>query len=167
MCKSIDTPCKHKVYIVKISETKAIFYIPNDVKQTPVLADHINNFTCIEVIGGSGLTSVKGLFDNCDKLTNIDMSEFNTHNVEDMSNMFRCCNSLHTLDLVNFITDNVQTMEAMFYGCANLREINLSSFNTVNVKDMCDMFNSCPKLFKVKTDDARIKQAYADRDPYI
>ena len=50
------------------------------------------------------------LFCGCQSLTNINLSNFNTQNVTDMSYMFSYCKSLTNLNLSNFNTQNVTDM---------------------------------------------------------
>ena len=57
--------------------------------------------------------------------------------------MFSRCSSLKELNLSNFNTNNVTDMSQMFYECSSLKELNLSDFNTNNVTDMRYMFNGC------------------------
>ena len=59
----------------------------------------------------------------CESLTNIDLSNFNTQHVTDMSFMFSLCNSLSNIDLSNFNTQNVTNMKSMFSGCKSLTNI--------------------------------------------
>ena len=47
------------------------------------------------------------MFNECSSLTNINVSNFNTNNVEDMSNMFCDCNALKEINLKNFNTKNI------------------------------------------------------------
>ena len=56
------------------------------------------------------------MFSDCSSLTNIDLSNFNTNKVTDMSRMFYKCVSLTSLNLSNFNTNNVKYMENMFDG---------------------------------------------------
>ena len=42
-----------------------------------------------------------------------------------MSGMFYECSSLKELNLSNFNTNNVTNMSHMFYGCSSLKEINI------------------------------------------
>ena len=51
--------------------------------------------------------------------------------------------SLQELNLSNFNTNNVTNMSDMFSGCSSLKELNLSNFNTKNVIDMSRMFSEC------------------------
>ena len=47
-----------------------------------------------------------------------------------MNNMFCDCRSLEKLDLSNFNTNNVIDMSCMFHNCENLIALNLSNFST-------------------------------------
>ena len=47
------------------------------------------------------------MFADCNSLISINLSNFNTQNVTNMSNMFYKCKSLTSLDLSNFNTQNV------------------------------------------------------------
>ena len=50
--------------------------------------------------------------------------------------MFYGCLSLKELNLNNFNTNNVTDMSGMFYQCSSLKELNLNNFNTNYVTDM-------------------------------
>ena len=77
-----------------------------------------------------------------------------------MKSMFDGCSSLKNLDLSNFNTLNVTNMSCMFNGCTSLKNINLSKFNTQNVTDMIAMFYGCSSMKKknVITNDKKILQ---------
>ena len=62
-------------------------------------------------------------------LTSLDLSNFNSNNVNNMSYIFYGCSSLTSLNLSN----NVNNMNHMFYGCSSLISLDLSNFNTNNV----------------------------------
>ena len=47
--------------------------------------------------------------------------------------MFYCCRKLSNLNLSLFNTKNVTNMSSMFYECKNLTSLNISSFDTQNV----------------------------------
>ena len=49
-----------------------------------------------------------------------------------MCYMFRGCSSLKELNLNNFNTNNVTDMSDMFRGCSSLKELNLNNFNNKN-----------------------------------
>ena len=89
------------------------------------------------------------MFYSCFSLRSLDLSSFNTINVEDMFSMFNSCKSLVSLDLSSFNTTNVKNMKNMFYNCFSLRSLDLSSFNTSNVEDMDCMFYNCRSLLSL------------------
>ena len=50
--------------------------------------------------------------------------------------MFYNCNSLSSLNLSNFNTQNVTNMQYMLSDCISLTSLNLSNFNNQNVTNM-------------------------------
>ena len=64
--------------------------------------------------------------------------------------MFFRCSSLKELNLNNFNTNNVTNMSDMFRRCSSLKELNLNNFNTNNVTDMSGMFSKCSDELKLK-----------------
>ena len=96
----------------------------------------------------SNVTNMSSMFGSCPNLITIEgLSNFDTSNVTDMSNMFRTCNSLMSLDLSSFNTSKVTNMSGMFYICPSLTSIEgLSNFDTSSVTDMSMMFYNCNSL---------------------
>jgi surface protein len=86
------------------------------------------------------------MFMNCNYLTSIDVSHFDTNNVTNMQNMFFNCYRLTDIDLSKFNTSLVTNMRAMFQDCMSITSMDLSSFNTANVNDMRSMFSGCDGL---------------------
>ena len=64
--------------------------------------------------------------------------------------MFSGCSSLKKLNLSNFNTVNVINMSGMFNSCSSLNEINISYFDIKNATDMVGMFYRCSNEFKKK-----------------
>ena len=89
------------------------------------------------------------IFCNFTSLTNIDLSGFDTSNVENMRNMFDNCIKVKNLDMTSFDTSSVTNMSYMFYECGNLVNLDMSSFVTSNVTNMSYMFSNCSKLTDV------------------
>jgi surface protein len=90
------------------------------------------------------------MFDHCQSLTILDVSNWNTGLVTNMSSMFYYCPNLTTLDVSNFDTSKVINMSYMFDTCSKLTTLDLSSFNTSKATSMSNMFYSCYMLFKIK-----------------
>ena len=62
---------------------------------------------------------MKYMFYGCSSLRELNISNFNTNNVDNMSYMFFRCSSLEELDLSNFNFNNVYDVDYMFYGCSD------------------------------------------------
>ena len=85
-------------------------------------------------------------FYKMNSLRSLDLSSFITDKVTDMTGVFAYANSLKKLDLSNFNTGKVTNMSTMFHSMSNLDELNISSFNTENVTNMSGMFYGASKL---------------------
>jgi len=92
------------------------------------------------------ITKTDSLFSDCEFLTKIDLSDFDTSKVTNMSCMFYKCYSLESIDLYGFNTDIVTSLSCMFFSCYSLKKLNLLEFNTSNVKYMRGMFCGCSSL---------------------
>lgn len=94
----------------------------------------------------SNVTDMSWMFNNCESLTSLDLSSFNTSNVTNMENMFQHCISLASLNIRGFDTSNVTNMENMFHNCNKLADLNVSSFDTSKVTNMQTLFSHCQTL---------------------
>ena len=121
-------------------------HINDEVTYTYNFNDLENNINNIKLIWNNPIDSTVSMFKDCNKIIEIDLSNFNSSIVRTMENMFYFCSSLTSLDLTNFDTSNVIIMTNMFSGCSALSSLNLSSFNTSNVISMQSMFYSCSTL---------------------
>ena len=112
--------------------------------------DYCPNLTTIEGIeyfNTENVTTMRYMFDSCESLKSLDLTNFNTENVTDMYYMFYRCTSLESLDLTNFNTAKVTNMTAMFYKCSALKTIYASDkFVTDQVTEGTAMFSNCFNL---------------------
>ena len=92
------------------------------------------------------LTNMSCMFMQCTSLEDLNINKLDTQNVYDISGMFYGCESLNIIDLSKFNTQKVENMSFLFFGCKSLVDVNLSGFNTQNVKDMYCMFSGCSSL---------------------
>lgn len=98
----------------------------------------------------NNVTDMSYMFYNCNNLTSIDASSFDTSNVTDMSKMFYNCSNLTTLDLSGWNTENVTIIETMFAFCSSLTTIvGLNDLNVSNVNNMGGLFTDCPNLTEI------------------
>ena len=66
-----------------------------------------------------------------------------------MESMFWGSHSLKHLDLSNFNTSKVTNITQMFCSCQQLETLNISNFNTLKVNEMCYMFYYCDALTSI------------------
>ncbi len=115
-------------------------------------------------IDTSKVKGMTGMLNGC-KITEVDVSSFDTRNVETMNSMFQECRSLTSLDMSSFDlgkcttvgylcandvalksvvaphnTGNIQNFSAMFSCCYALAELDVSGFDTSSATQMGDMF---------------------------
>ena len=81
-----------------------------------------------------------GMFDHCEILTSLNVSNFNTQNVENMHDMFGCCYNLTSINVLNFDTSKVKIIQGMFNRNHGLTNLDLSNFNINSVTNMKYMF---------------------------
>ena len=93
------------------------------------------------------------MFNGCSALSSLDLSNFNTAIVTNMSYMFFNCATLSSLDLSNFNTAIVSDMSLMFGSCSTLSSLDLSNFYTKEVRDMSYMFSRCSALTTIYASD--------------
>ena len=100
----------------------------------------------IDELNTTYVTDMASMFAGCSSLTTLDLSSWDTGNVEYMLNMFWGCSSLSSLDLSDWDTSSVEDMAGMFEDCSSLSSLDLSDWDTGNVTDMSNMFTSCSSL---------------------
>lgn len=88
--ETIVSEDKHKYFIVHKSAYEHIVLIPSDVKHAMcVLMNTAHGLAGhVKVIGGSGLTTAKRMFEDC-KVSTLDLRNFETRNVTDLQNIFK------------------------------------------------------------------------------
>ena len=152
----------------------------NSCNRTCVFKDDINNITvkfneivtsCYSMFFGSKadeidlsnfdtsfVTDMTGMFYYCKKITSINLNNINTSLVKFMNYTFSRCIYLESIDLSYFDTSNVLTMENMFKNSENLKFINLSHFNTSLIENISSMFHGCSSLQSVYFPNFNSKQ---------
>ena len=170
ICFNISVKCNENDEQVSISfiilKTKIIGYvqilseffdfIPNETRINNYINPEIKkgyyfntSESVIKLIWYYDIYSSYKMFYNCYNLTEINLSNFDSRNIEDTDYMFYGCSSLTSIDLSSFDTTNVASMSHMFYGCSSLTSIDLSSFETLNVGSMSQMFYGCSSLTSI------------------
>ena len=90
------------------------------------------------------------MFNGCTVLSSLDVSNFNTSNVNNFMNTFTNCKALTSLDLSSFNTASVARMSGMFSGDTNLTTIYVSNSWTnatvTNASYKTGAFTGCTSL---------------------
>ena len=94
----------------------------------------------------SQVTNMSSMFRGMSNLTTLNLSNFDTSQVTNMDSMLASVSNLTTIDLSSFDTSKVTNMSSMFNNMTNLTSLNVSSFNTENVENMSGMFSQVQKL---------------------
>ena len=97
----------------------------------------------------SNVTNMSNTFSHCELLASVDVSKWNTSKVTNMEGMFVGCNLLASVDVNKWNTSKVTDMASMFSSCGTLRSIDVSKWNTSNVTDISGMFFGCGSLHSV------------------
>ena len=93
----------------------------------------INNTNNLDL---SAATSLKRAFSDCTVLESIDVSGFNTANVEDMEGLFDNCKAIKSLDVSGWDVSKVTNMCQMFSDCGALTELDLSNWKATSVTNL-------------------------------
>ena len=75
-----------------------------------------------------------------------------------MGSMFSHCSSLKNLDLSNFKTKNVKNMSWMFSHCSSLETLNLSDFEIDSSNDVNFMFSFMNKSCNIICKDQKLSE---------
>ena len=112
---------------------------------------NISNIKQIDLseFDSSKVRNMSYMFYNCSNLEKIIFGNINTSLVKDMHYLFYSCSKLTSIDLSNFDTSSVTNMEGMFIACHSLQSINLSTFNTSSVETMRSLFGGCSNIMSL------------------
>lgn len=152
---NIETPILPKICRGWFSECRNLIKIRNiDYMVTDSCTDmrsmfaYCNKLTSIDVsnFNTSNINSTNWMFFDCQSLTSLDLSDWNISKVTSAQQMFSGCKSLTSIELSNLDTSNITNMREVFYDCQNLTSLDLSIWKTSKVTTMCKMFAYCYKL---------------------
>ena len=96
----------------------------------------------------NNLIDMNSMFFNCRNLEKINTQILKINKVTNLSYAFVNCNKIQNLDLSNFITENAKELSGIFLGY-NSKEIDVSHFDTSKVTKMDNMFNKCINLEEI------------------
>ena len=130
----VSTPGSEKEAVMYFDAESGTIYIATDAETINLNAD------------------ASKMFQYCMGLVDLDaLTNWNTENVTDMSNMFGSCGAISgsftAAPLADWNTENVTDMSSMFMACSGLTNLDsLINWNTGNVLNMGGMFQGCSDL---------------------
>lgn len=90
--------------------------------------------------------SLDSLFEDCEHLNIVEISDWNIDIVTSCSSMFKGCTAITSIFLDMWDTRNITDTSYMFYNCSRIDTISLDGWNTQSVKTMANMFTACSQL---------------------
>ena len=141
--KLICIYCKYNQdnFLLKLSEVT----LKTKVEKNVVILsdDFFNRYNTCEIYINNSLSDSKVNRYNFNDSENITILIKWNNTIDNAESMFRDCDKIIEIDLSNFDTSQVTLMIKMFYNCSSLISLNLNNFNTSQVKNMNEMFYSC------------------------
>lgn len=108
--------------------------------------NQLTNIQRLDYLNTSEVTSMYAMFQDCRKLSDIDLRLFDTQKVTNMSFMFESCWSLTSLNVNNFNIYKVEDMQAMFHNCSSLTTIYCNNSWDGISAESANMFYNCKVL---------------------
>ncbi len=137
----------NELHIVPASDSQKIIFNYDCAYMFDFAGDRFPDLKNIyfDWIDTSQTTSMKGMF-NCGTEEELDVSNFDTGSVTDMTSMFYNMPNIRSLNLSSFDTSNVTSMKYMFDGAEQMTYLDVSSFNTSKVQDFSFAFRYLSSL---------------------
>ena len=96
---------------------------------------NLNNITGLENLDVLKLKRANFMFDSCENLVELDLTNWNPISLENAWSMFYRCSNLKIIkNIENWQLPNIKDVSYMFCDCAKL-DVNLSNWNLTNIKD--------------------------------
>ena len=146
-----DSDYEIKLWLDPSDKTAYYYAEPEKVhlnKDARSMFSGMSNLTTLNIsnFDTSQVTNMSSMFSGMSNLTALDLSNFDTSRAMYMGSMFQGMSNITTLDLSNFDTSKVTSMYAMFSGMSNLTTLSISNFYTSKVTYMSSMFLGMSKL---------------------
>lgn len=130
-----------------VLDTSMVFYHPIDMSFWLYGFKELTEIEHIDYLNTGDAFNMMMMFSGCEKLTSIDLSHFDTHNVNAFSAMFNGCKALQSVDLKAFDFSLASDLSEMFSGCTALETVDLRTWHGSELSLMfARMFEGCSAL---------------------
>ena len=142
-----DVTVSNSIYLTSYHNTIKLIF-DSKVSNCNNMFQYCNMINEIDLseFDSSVVSKMDYMFDGCTSLTSINFNNFQTSQVTYMRYVFQNCESLESLDLSGFNTYYIEDFHYMFYNCKSLKYVDLSSFRTTSNECLHNMFNGCESL---------------------
>ena len=126
-----------------------IYYHIKEQEDLSHMFDACENLISLDLsnLDCSNVIYINNLCCNCPNLKKIIFNKnIQSNIVKDMSYMFYNCEKIISINLSSFYTSECEDMSCMFYGCKSLSNLNISNFDTRTCETMGYMFYNCETL---------------------
>ena len=123
-----------------------------------------NDTVKIEIYFNSILTSLDNMFEGCEQLIYVDLSDLITRRIKTLSHTFNNCKNLQKIDLSSLKDSIITSMDSLFEGCNNLIDIKgMEQLNTIYLKNIQNMFVNCENLIFVNLSSFELEKIENNR----
>ena len=122
----------YQVYINDINmETIETYYNYTEVNNT------------VKLIFKSKIKNCDQMFFNCNNITEIDFTNFDSSEITKLSQTFKNCHQLISINLSNWDVSKVTDINGLFHNCYSITSIELPNFKNSNITAMQNTFLKC------------------------
>lgn len=104
--------------------------------------ENMSTFTGLNILDTVNTEYMDYMFAGCEKVTGLDVANWNTEKVKSLSYAFAWCQELPSLDVSNWKTPALEDMSGTFYDCWELESLNLEGWDVADVKYMSLTFGT-------------------------
>ena len=146
-------------YNLSINNSEIILKWHNPLENTNCMFRDCNKITEIDLsnFDDSKLQRMHYMFHGCSSLRSINMSHLKTPIVHDIGSLFRACTSLKSINLENLNSAGVTGFHYVFQNCYGLISINFPNINTLKATLTTHNFDNCNQLKYLNLENAKIK----------
>jgi surface protein len=153
-----QTEIKNK-YSFDNSNNEIILNWYNPLETTNCMFRDCNKITEIDLsnFDDSNLLTMHYMFHGCSSIRSINMSHLKTPKLTDMGSLFRLCTSLKSINIENLNSAGVGPFHYIFQNCYALESINFPNINTLKANAITNNFDNCNNLKYLNLENAKIK----------
>ena len=146
-------------YNLRVQNSEIILKWYNPLVNTNCMFRYCNKITEIDLsnFDDSNLQRMHYMFHGCSSLTSINISHLKTPKVHDIGSLFRDCSSLKSINLENMNSAGVTGFHYVFQRCYELISINFPNINTLKATLTTHNFDNCNQLKYLNLENAKIK----------